>query len=250
MASMLDGLRFLLTIASCPLAFAGAVFTFVALQGLSRFILLPEQIEDSFASVYQWLPWVLILGAAAALHRFLPVHRSLTLGLLVAGIAGGSCGHYGTSGIMGTQRLFRGPQNAFATLQWYTPSQCWSGGEVQPLSAFNAAAMGCTHAAILSVGAPALAVSFVPADQASNGPLVVSVNPVDANTWGAAALSLRGHCSLYLQRRTPPPAHLPGPGRVEDLWGQLPDGESCQGSRATVENLAAYAFPDKGFWPK
>ncbi len=73
-----------------------------------------------------------------------------------------------------------------------------------------------------------LPVSYVPADVPSDGPLVVSVNPIDDFTWGAAALSARtGRCYLVVLVRDQDPRY----GHVR--YGVLADGRPCKGSEAT-----------------
>ena len=72
-------------------------------------------------------------------------------------------------------------------------------------------------------------VTYVPADVASDGPLVVSVNPIDAFTWGAAALSDRtGRCYLFVNVREPE-----NPKYRHSRFGVLTDGRPCKGSEAT-----------------
>ena len=71
-------------------------------------------------------------------------------------------------------------------------------------------------------------VTYVPADVASDGPLVVSVNPIDDFTWSAAALSDRtGRCYLKVLVRDQDPRN----GHVRD--GLVTDGRPCKGLEAT-----------------
>jgi hypothetical protein len=72
-------------------------------------------------------------------------------------------------------------------------------------------------------------ITYVPADVASDGPLVVSVNPIDDFTWGATALSGRtGRCHLKVLVRDP---EHPRYGHIRD--GLLADSLPCKGSEAT-----------------
>jgi hypothetical protein len=72
-------------------------------------------------------------------------------------------------------------------------------------------------------------INYVPAGVASDGPLVVSVNPIDDFMWGAAALS-DGTQRCYLvvhvrERENPRYGHT--------RFGRLAEGLPCRGSEAT-----------------
>ena len=72
-------------------------------------------------------------------------------------------------------------------------------------------------------------ITYVPADMASDGPLVVSVNPIDDFTWGAAALSERTQrCYLQVHVR-----ELGNPRYGHSRFGHLAEGRPCKGSEAT-----------------
>jgi hypothetical protein len=75
-------------------------------------------------------------------------------------------------------------------------------------------------------------ITYVPADVASDGPLVVSVNPIDDYTWGAAALSERTQrCYLEVHVR-----EMENPKYGHTRWGRLAEGLPCKGSEATRAN--------------
>jgi hypothetical protein len=75
-------------------------------------------------------------------------------------------------------------------------------------------------------------ITYVPADVASDGPLVVSVNPIDDFTWGAAALSDRTRrCYLQVHVREPE-----NPRYGHTRFGRLAEGRPCTGSEATRAN--------------
>jgi hypothetical protein len=83
-------------------------------------------------------------------------------------------------------------------------------------------------------------VTYVPADVASDGPLVVSVNPIDDFTWGAAALSGRtGRCYLSVLVRD---LENPRYGHIRD--GILVDGLPCKGSEATRTSTRSPGIDD------
>lgn len=76
------------------------------------------------------------------------------------------------------------------------------------------------------------AIAYVAADIASDGPLVVSVNPIDDYTWGAAALSERTQrCYLEVHVR-----EKESPRYGHTRWGRLAEGLPCKGSEATRAN--------------
>ena len=75
-------------------------------------------------------------------------------------------------------------------------------------------------------------VTYVPADVPSDGPLVVSVNPIDDFTWGSAALSDRTQrCYLEVRVREPD-----NPRYGHTRFGRLAEGLPCKGSEATRAN--------------
>ncbi len=81
----------------------------------------------------------------------------------------------------------------------------------------------------------------MPADVPSTGPLVVSVNPIDDYTWGAAALSARTH-RCYLVLYITDPTNL----RHQTMhYGQLPEGAPCLGAAATPETVTSSRAPDE-----
>lgn len=81
--------------------------------------------------------------------------------------------------------------------------------------------------------------TFVSADEPSTGPKVVSVNPIDDYTWGAAALSARsGVCYLTLLAVDPENPRLGGFKR-----GWLPRGSRCVGEAATKVTVRNMNWP-------
>ena len=80
-------------------------------------------------------------------------------------------------------------------------------------------------------------ITYIPANEPSTGPQVISVNPIDEHTWGAAALSLRGYCDLILTTANPDDRGTPRPYRT--YYGVLPQGEPCLGTAATRETVTS-----------
>jgi hypothetical protein len=74
--------------------------------------------------------------------------------------------------------------------------------------------------------------TYVTADVPSTSPDVVSVNPIDDYTWGAAVLSLRGDCLLILNTHKPE-----NPKHGDAFYGWYPRGAPCLGSAATQETV-------------
>lgn len=78
--------------------------------------------------------------------------------------------------------------------------------------------------------------TYVSADQPSTGPGVVSVHPIDAFTWAAAARSRQGVCfviALTLQGTS---------GGI--AYGRLADHEECLGRSATPATASKRDWPD------
>lgn len=85
-------------------------------------------------------------------------------------------------------------------------------------------------------------IRHVPADQASTGPSVVSVNPIDDFTWGAAALSDEtGRCYLTLVAHEHQRPEFGG-----TYYGWLAKNEPCVGAKAVPDRVTSSDWPDAG----
>ena len=80
---------------------------------------------------------------------------------------------------------------------------------------------------------------YVPADVPSTGPTVVSVNPIDRFTWGAASL-LRANGPCFLIVWT---ADRSNPAFGGARFGILPAGSTCLGAQATPDWVTARQWP-------
>ena len=78
------------------------------------------------------------------------------------------------------------------------------------------------------------------ADVPSTGPDVVSVNPIDAYTWGAAALSPNGRCYVLVAVIDRTDTRFGA-----DHYGWLAKGAKCVGSAATPTKATADTWPDQ-----
>ena len=82
-------------------------------------------------------------------------------------------------------------------------------------------------------------IRYVAADVESTGPTIVSVNPIDRYTWGAAAYSTQtNRCYLILLKYKSSNLQY-----GETLYGLLPEGDRCGGSAATEDQVTL------GDWP-
>ncbi len=198
----------------------GIALTF-GLSKLSEYILPPEAIEDVFGAVYSTLPWVLpALLAVILIARF---HKSRWLGVIL--VIGSLVGQNLVLILfaMTFQGFFKGPPNAAQSLFFASPQAMPEDERPLRYSKFDADELNRRK-----TGWKYLQIQYVPATVPSTGPLVVSVNPIDDDTWGAAALSLRGHCNLQLLLHDPP-----GTNYGYFLYGRLPQGSPCVGAAAT-----------------
>jgi hypothetical protein len=82
-------------------------------------------------------------------------------------------------------------------------------------------------------------ITYVAADLPSTRPDMVSVNPIDQYTWGAAAYSVRTkRCYLILT------AHdLSSPQYGNTFYGRLAQGASCVGLAATRQTVTSPTQP-------
>ena len=80
---------------------------------------------------------------------------------------------------------------------------------------------------------------YVPADVPSTRPDMVSVNPIDQYTWGAAAYSVRtNRCYLILT------AHNPSNPRYGNtFYGRLAQGAPCVGLAVTRQTVTSPTEP-------
>lgn len=123
-------------------------------------------------------------------------------------------------------------KSATATLD-HLPPEPREGDVYTGLSRFTAEYLNMHAAARFK------SITFVPADQPSTGPDVVSVNPIDDYTWGAAALSSRtGICYLLFSTIDPSNTRL---GSTKH--GALPRGSKCVGEAATKETVRDQNWP-------
>lgn len=85
-------------------------------------------------------------------------------------------------------------------------------------------------------------IRYVDATEASTGPGVVSVNPIDRFTWGAAALSDQDQrCYAILVE-----ADRSQPQYGTTRYGRLPEGSPCVGSSATPATVGSNDWPVGG----
>lgn len=139
-------------------------------------------------------------------------------------------------GALGTWSLlehlyFHGPPYAEGALSWSTPNS----GDVRDRTLgyleFTAERMQ-----ELQPGRRWGPIDYVDADVASTRPDMVSVNPIDRRTWGAAAYSLRTQrCYLKLITNDP--------GAYRTLYGWLEPGQACVGSAATRTSVTSTQAP-------
>lgn len=132
-----------------------------------------------------------------------------------------------------TSAIHHGLPSAESALLWAAPDP-WSGGQYMGLRHFSAAELNRLHA-----GRQWGPIRFVPANVASTRPDIVSVNPIDDSTWGAAAYSVRDH-RCYLMVLVAEPGQT---GAASVLFAQLPDGSPCLGSAATPSRVKSTDLP-------
>jgi hypothetical protein len=133
-----------------------------------------------------------------------------------------------------TTAIHHGLPSAESELLWAAPNPWSSTGQYMGMRHFSAAELNRLHA-----GYELGPIKFVAADIASTRPDVVSVNPIDDSTWGAASYSVREH-RCYLMVLIAQPAH---PGSTSVLFGRLPDGAACVGLAATPKQVRSQDLP-------
>jgi len=115
----------------------------------------------------------------------------------------------------------------------YSVPDPWARGTFEPLVRFDAEKLNELR------GGVGLRLLYVPADSASVGPAVVSVNPIDDFTWGAAALSKEGRCYLILI------LHKPADPKKLDARFAVGGGSGpCVGADAKPGSVQLSAWPD------
>lgn len=123
--------------------------------------------------------------------------------------------------------------SATATLQRLPPDAYDSSGRFLGLASYTAERLNALNDDRVR------GVTFVAAEEPSTGPKVVSVNPIDDYTWGAAALSARsGVCYLTLLAINKDNPRLGGFKR-----GWLPPGSNCVGKAATPQTVRDENWP-------
>jgi hypothetical protein len=82
----------------------------------------------------------------------------------------------------------------------------------------------------------ALRVRYISAGQASSGPFVVSVHPIDASTWAAVARGSNGRCygTLVSDHAT---------GGFQVYYAEFPAGAPCEGQLATTGTVTSTVYP-------
>lgn len=128
-----------------------------------------------------------------------------------------------------------GPPGAQSSLEHSVPDPREPNGENRPYTEFTAEELNRAKQA-----SDLRPIRFVDAGEESTGPDVVSVNPIDAFTWGAAARSTQdGRCYVIVAI-----ADQVNPRFGEQRYGTLPQKLPCIGGLATRE----YASSD--YWPE
>lgn len=79
-------------------------------------------------------------------------------------------------------------------------------------------------------------VDYVQAKARSNGPFVVSVNPIDSSTWAAVALGSDGRCYAEL-------VYQPTPDGLQTYYARLPLHTPCQGQEANRFTVTSTEYP-------
>jgi|SRR5579862_4246704 len=132
---------------------------------------------------------------------------------------------------------FGGPPGAGSYLLWASPQPTTPEGVHVPRSYWTAAELNSIHQ-----GSQFGDITFVEPDIPSTRPDVVSVNPIDEYTWGAAAYSWQtGRCYLILDALDPN-------GRFGNtFYGVLPEGAPCLGSAATRDIVKDSHWPHLPF---
>lgn len=139
------------------------------------------------------------------------------------------------------------PTEEFASNTLFNVSPpVWDDSQFLGLDRFTADEMNRLHPEI-EEGFNETRYRYVSADLPSTGPLVVSVNPIDRFTWGAAVLSDRDdHCYLQVSIH-----ETENPQYGETRWGVLPRGRACVASAATPSRVRSTepVYIPMTWWP-
>jgi hypothetical protein len=145
-------------------------------------------------------------------------------------VAGGAAG----TGSVVAALYFHGPPYAESALLWSVPDPRTGTDPTAGLAQFTAARLQRLHP-----GAEWGPIDYVPGDVRSTRPDMVSVNPIDRYTWGAAAYSVRaGRCYLILSADDPSNPRYGG-----TYYGRLPAGAPCVGAAATRQSVTSSNEP-------
>ena len=174
-------------------------------------LLLPAAIAVVVA--VRWQAWR--VAAVAALPAVLLTNCSMTVSL------------FGPVG-------FGGPPGAGSYLLWSMPQPTTPEGTKVPLSYWTADELNRVHQ-----GSSFGKITFVDGTVPSTRPEVVSVNPIDDYTWGAAAYSWQTErCYVVLDAWDAPRGRY---GHTN--YGVLPDGTACAASVVDWSKVTADHWP-------
>lgn len=179
-----SGLRLCLWLA---LGAVGTIALILVTVKVSEFMVPPEGLERWFRTAYILIPWAVLAVVAIVLIAALPARRTIGLALLAGGSAAYVIVMFELSQPL--VNAFKGPPDANTSLWAAVPDPWSSSGDYAGLARFTADELnrvrhGSEYVDITS--------TYVPGGVPSTGSAVVSVNPMNDYTWGAAALSLRG----------------------------------------------------------
>lgn len=204
-----------------------AIVVGVVLRRVSTQVVFPPTSEMDAIGRYESLAWLIPVLLASAVWVVLRPRR-FGYSLLAGALVGHSLFYvWAVAGVVRDPHPFyEGPPSALVTLLGARPWNGRSGRLV--LSDFSAQRMAAERKD---------GYTYVPAHEPSTGPWVVSVNPVDAETWGAAVLSSHGLCGLLVTRIGP--ETLNSPGTYSTTFGTLAPDAPCVGGAATPANATS-----------
>jgi hypothetical protein len=142
-------------------------------------------------------------------------------------------GALGTGSVI-AELYFHGPPYAESALQWATPDPKDQQDPSAGMLEFSA-----TRLQQLKHGSVWGPIKYIAADVPSTRPDMVSVNPIDKYTWGAAAYSVRtARCYLILVAEDPN-----NPRYGATYYGRLPTGATCVASAASRATVTSTTEP-------
>ncbi|MCX6021439.1 MAG: RHS repeat-associated core domain-containing protein, partial [Chloroflexi bacterium] len=202
---------------------AVAFVLYIVFNKLAVYYLPPEEVEGIFYEFYTYLP--LLLTSLIGLFTVIRIssNRWMAVSMVLGALFGSFLFLNFPSPVH--SRYYQGPPDAIISLRTAIPQPIPGVG--WRLAEADAATLNSVH-----YGWERRKIHYVSAQELSTGPLVVSVNPIDNDAWGAAALSLRGHCNLLLALQTSPPS-------LRYRYGVLPDGMPCVGAAANRETVTS-----------